>query len=190
MPAHAIGVDVALQSAIDDRAPSRDRTCRTRFAAPAAAPVQRGSRRRRTVMAMAVIRIGRDCATGSAPAGSRHHEGREVALSCAHGTDPSLCSPDARRLRGGARGTGAARHHAEGGVRLQLRRRLSARHLPAARRLLAEARSRVGSHGPAGDRQDLRGPAAPDGDRHVAREPQEPRALSRTSRGGSRSPRA
>ena len=49
-----------------------------------------------------------------------------------------------------------ARHDAATGVRLQLRRRLSARHLPAARRLLAEARSRIGSHGGAGDRQDLR----------------------------------
>ena len=45
--------------------------------------------------------------------------------------------------------------------------------------VLAETRSRIGSHGGAGDWQDVGRPSAPDGDRHVAREPQEPDALSR-----------
>ena len=37
--------------------------------------------------------------------------------------------------------------------------------------------ARVGPHGRPGDRQDRRGPDAADGDRHLAGEPQEPRAL-------------
>ena len=42
----------------------------------------------------------------------------------------------------------------------------------------------------AGDRQDGRRAAAPDGDRHLAGQPQESRAVHATSRAGSRSPRA
>ena len=63
-------------------------------------------------------------------------------------------------------------------VRPQLRRRLLPRQLPADRRLLAEARdaSPIAST-VAVDRQDRRGPRPADGDRDVAREPQESRAL-------------
>ena len=68
-------------------------------------------------------------------------------------------------------------HHAARAVRPQLRRRLLPRQLPADCRLLAEARRAVRSHGAAGDRQDGRRAPAAHGDRHVAGEPQEARAL-------------
>ena len=79
---------------------------------------------------------------------------------------------------------------AEGAVRLRPRRRLLPRQLPAAHRLLAEARRESDRMKLVGHRQDRRGPPHLDGDRHVAGEPQEARPLSGRSRGGSRWPRA
>ena len=58
-------------------------------------------------------------------------------------------------------------HDAEAAFRLQHRRRLSARHLHAVCRLLAEARQGIRSDEGGGDRQDRRGPAAADGHHHL-----------------------
>ncbi len=92
-----------------------------------------------------------------------------ILRACVHACAPPLrLSPPRSRLSRRA----AAHHHAAGAARLRFRRRLSTRQLPADRRLLAQARRRVGPHGPAGDRQDGRGATAPDGDRHLAGQPQ------------------
>ena len=75
------------------------------------------------------------------------------------------------------RGGRADHHHAEAALRLQHRRRLPARQLHAVRRLLAEARQGIRPDEARRDRQDRRRAAAADGDHHLAREPQEARAL-------------
>ena len=112
----------------------------------------------------------------SAPAGMATRRGRATD---AHGFPARLSSAFGCACSAHHRGCGlrADRHHAETAFRLRHRRRLSARHLRAVCRLLAEARQRIGSDEGRGDRPHGRRPAAADGRHHVSRKPQETRSL-------------
>ena len=107
---------------------------------------------------------------------------RGVSLRCRGGPRARTGRAGASAAREGRAGRTAAHghrasHDAAGRMGPQPRRRLLSRQLPAAHRLLEEARLRVAAPAPRRHRQDLGRPADADGDHHVARESPEARSL-------------
>ena len=109
---------------------------------------------------------------------TRIHHGRDRASSRPPRRSGAGCLPF-RRSRPGGPGSSDL---APGAAGLERRRRLHARHLHPAHRLVEEARRRVGPDAAGLDREDRRGPRPVDGDHHGAGQLREARPLPRDLR--------